>query len=208
MNLGVILNVGDAIQLRGSAVMQKLGYFKQLYFRYLAKPKSDRQIYQSMAEMDIKNVLEIGITSLERTCNSIQMAHRFCEDPIHYFGIDLFEAGGGQNSVGLKTAHVELKKTGAKIKLMPGDPFSCLSRSVNLIPKIDLLVIGGNCPSDSLSRSWFYLAGLMNPDATLYLEKNSSSGESTLQPMSVEGLQSLAEKSTRVMMPASSRRAA
>ena len=145
--------------------MRKMSFLRQLYSCYLSKPASDRKLYRTAVQFEFRSVVEIGIASIERTCRVLELAHRFAEEPIQYTGIDLFESGvRGTNKIGLKVAHVEFKKTGAKVKLMPGDPFSCLSRSVNLLSGTDLLILGRNVDEESMSRSWFYLPRLIQED--------------------------------------------
>ena len=175
--------------------MKKTGFLKQLYYCYLSKPASDRAIYRLATELEISSVLEIGISSLERTCRMLEISHRFCEQPIHYSGIDMFEAGvEGTAKIGLKLAHVELKKTGAKVKLTPGDPYSSLSRTANLLSGIDLLLIGSHVDEESLSRSWFYIPRILKNDACIMLEKQNANGEISFDELTVQDVEALAEK--------------
>jgi len=175
--------------------MKKTGFLKQLYYCYLSKPASDRAIYRLAAELEINSILEIGISSLERTCRLIEISHRFCEQPIQYTGIDMFEAGAeGTAKVGLKLAHVELKKTGARVKLTPGDPYSSLSRSANLLSNVDLLLVGSHVDEMALSRSWFYIPRILKEDACVMIERTTAGGKTAYDELTVQDVQALAEK--------------
>ncbi len=80
--------------------MRRISYLEQLYYCYFSKPESERKLYQAAVQAKFKNVVEIGISSIERTCRFLKIAHRFSEEPIQYCGIDHFESGvGGQNSL-------------------------------------------------------------------------------------------------------------
>ena len=172
-----------------------MSFLKQLYYCYLSKPASNRLYYRMATQYEVKSVIEIGMTSLERSCRFIEIAHRFVEEPIQYCGIDMFEAGDqGQSKIGLKMAHVELKQTGAKVKLMPGDPFSCLSRSANLLSGADLLIIGGNVDAESMSRSWFYLPRLIH-DESLVLIETMQDGQSVVEEWDYDQVMAKSESS-------------
>lgn len=155
--------------------MRKTSYLKQLYSCYFAKPATDRALFRTAAQFEFRSIVEVGIVSIERTVRLIEIAHRYCELPLEYCGIDLFEAQTrASGNVGLKYAHVELKKTGAKIKLMPGDPYACLSRSANLLSGTDLLIIGKNVDQDSMARSWFYLPRMLHDESLILVEDPQS----------------------------------
>lgn len=175
--------------------MRKMGFLKQLFWCYLGKPASDRSLYRAAVQYDFKSVVEIGISSIERTCRVLELAHRFTEEPVQYTGIDMFESEvRGSNRIGLKVAHVELKKTGAKVKLMPGDPFSCLSRSVNLLSGTDLLIIGKDADAESMKRSWFYLPRMIHED-TLVMIETADGDHVTFEQSDYDSIMKRAEES-------------
>ena len=151
--------------------MRKTSFLKQLYSCYFSKPVHDRLLYRTAAQFEFQSVVEIGISSIERTCRMLEIAHRYTDQPICYTGIDLFDARDGrQQQVGLKFAHVELKKTGAVVKLMPGDPFSSLSRCANLLSGTDLLIVGAEVDQQSMDRSWFYLPRMLHEESHVIIE--------------------------------------
>lgn len=188
--------------------MRKTSFLKQLYYCYLAKPAHDRALYRMAAQFEFNSIVEIGISSIERTCRVLEIAHRFSEQPIQYCGIDLFEANThGQKHVGLKFAHVELKKTGANVKLMPGDPFSCLSRSANLLSGTDLLIIGAQNDEESMSRSWFYLPRMIH-DESLVMIESTVDGQTHFDQCDFDSMMAKSEKSLEAYSRPTQRRAA
>ena len=188
--------------------MRKMSLLKQLYCCYLSKPASDRKLYRAVAQFEINSVVEIGIASIERTCRVLELAHRFSKGTVQYTGIDLFESEiGASNKIGLKVSHVELKATGAKVKLMPGDPFSCLSRSVNLLSGTDLLIIGGNVDEDSMARCWFYLPRLIHEDSLVLIETKDGD-RLTIEESNYDAVMKRADESLNLSNSSSSSRRA
>ncbi|MDB4671189.1 hypothetical protein OAG56_06545 [Mariniblastus sp.] len=176
--------------------MRKLGFLKQIYCCYFSKNTGDRALYRSVVQNETRSILEIGISSISRSVQLLELAHRYQSEPVQYCGIDLFEAkNSNSRQVGYKMAHVELKRTGANIKLLPGDPFSCLSRSVNLLDKVDLLIVGVDYNEDSLDRSWFYLPRMLGPESTVLLEKEGPEGTRMFESRDFSYIEGLAEKS-------------
>lgn len=187
--------------------MRKMSFLKHLYHCYFSKPASDRALYRSVAQFEINSIVEVGISSIDRTVNMLELVHRYTEQPVQYTGIDLFESEvRGSNKIGLKVAHVEFKKTGAKVKLMPGDPFSCLSRSVNLLGGTDLLIIGKNVDAESMSRSWFYVPRMLHEDSLVMIETQSED-QVSWEESDYDAMSKRAEQSLEVT-PARSRRLA
>ena len=72
---------------------------------------------------------------------------------IHYTGIDLFESHTDPRAgISLKAAHCRLAKTGVRLRLLPGDPYSALARAANTLTGTDLIVVSANVDPDSLAR--------------------------------------------------------
>lgn len=187
--------------------MRKMSFFRQLCCCYFSKPASDRRLYRTAVEFEFKSVVELGISSIERSCRLLELAHRYCDEPINYTGIDLFESDvSGTNRIGLKVAHVELKKTGAKVKLMPGDPFSCLSRSANLLSGTDLLIIGQNVDEESMSRSWFYIPRMIHEDSLVMIESREGD-ELRWEQADYGEMMRRAEQTVQISTPAARRAA-
>ncbi|MHC4401170.1 MAG: hypothetical protein ACYTG0_15965 [Planctomycetota bacterium] len=113
---------------------------------------------------------------------------------IQYAGVDLFEARSSRDGPGmmLKTAHRLLTRTGARIQLVPGDPFSALSRAANRLAGTELVVISARQDIHSLARAWFFLPRMLAPGAEVWAEKMSRpEGRLVLRQLAAEEIAEL-----------------
>jgi hypothetical protein len=143
------------------------------YLSYFAKPAGDRLIYRAIVRGRAKRVLEIGIGSAVRACRMIETMRRTSDgDGVSYCGIDQFELSRGHNSatLSLKAAHCKLQRTGARVRLVPGDPFSALAAMANTIGACDVIVIAAGHDVDSLGRAWFYVPRLLHSTTQVFAE--------------------------------------
>jgi len=69
---------------------------------------------------------------------------------VSYVGVDLFEdrstADAAAQRISLKAAHRLLCSSGARVRLLPGDPYSVLARAANHLGKADLVVVSSELP--------------------------------------------------------------
>ena len=108
---------------------------------------------------------------------------------ILYTGVDLFEAREGPGLT-LKTAHRMLRSTGARIQLLPGDPFTVLSRSANALSGTDLVVISDRQDQDSLARGWFYLPRMLHENSSVFIEGPSiQSGKQAMRQIPLQEIE-------------------
>jgi hypothetical protein len=118
---------------------------------------------------------------------------------IRYTGIDRFEARTPSDGPGLsvKAAHRMLSGTGARVQLLPGDPFSALARAANNLAGSELVVISAGHDPRSLARAWFYLPRMLAAGSCVMIEKRSGpEGEVSLRRMSAEHINRLADAAT------------
>jgi hypothetical protein len=114
---------------------------------------------------------------------------------MHYAGIDLFELSSdvGPPKLSLKSAHCKLKPTGAKVRLVPGDPFTALARSANEIGACDVIVVAGGHDPDALGRAWFYIPRLLHPGTQVFVERvGEAANVSVFELLSHEEIRRLA----------------
>lgn len=167
-----------------------------LYLSYLSKPVSDRLIYRTMSRQRVLKIVEMGVGRCQRAAHMIEAAgFNAPTAEIQYTGIDLFEARSVADGPGitLKTAHRLLKPTGAKIRLLPGDPFSALSRAANSLGNTDLVVISADQDPHSLARAWFYMPRMLHPGSLVYREERRSGIQApTLRQVSLAEINQLA----------------
>lgn len=177
------------------------GFLRSLYLRYFSQPKSDRALYKLLKKQPVRKFLELGIGVGERTLRVLE--HCPGSDETSYTGIDMFEArqNGDGPGLTLKEAHKLLSATGAKVRLVPGDPMSALSRSANAIGKQDLIVISADQDRESLAKAWFYVPRLLSETTQVFLEERHE-GVTTLRTVLHDEIATLATP------PSKSRRAA
>lgn len=167
-----------------------------LYLAYFSKPICDRKLVRLIRQHRIRRILEIGVGEAVRTRRMISVAQRYSpEGEVRYTGIDPFESRTANDSPGLtlKLAHRLLKATGAQVQLVPGDPFSALSRTANSLTDTELVVISSDQDGDSLARAWHYLPRTLSPEAFVFVERlEPVRGVAFLQEIDSEELQRLA----------------
>ena len=130
----------------------------------------------------------------------IEAAGRYhARQEIRFTGIDLFESRCSADGPGvsLKLAHRLLGATGAKVLLVPGDPYSALARAANAIGQVDVIVVSARLDPDSLAGCWFYVPRLLHPDTAVFLEESAAGGGTTLRPVDHAEIESWAGATAR-----------
>jgi hypothetical protein len=144
------------------------------YFTYFSQPSSDRIIYRLIRKHRVRKILELGIGAGRRTVRMLEAAGRGnTAGPASYTGVDLFEMRSptGPKGLSLKLVHRQLRATGAKVRLVPGDPFAALARSANEIGPCDLIVISADQDRESLAKAWFYVPRMLHATTQVCLEE-------------------------------------
>lgn len=148
-----------------------------LYLSHLSQPAIDRPIYRAIRQRPVQKIVELGMGDCRRTLRMLEVAgiHRPSAG-ICYAGIDLFEMRnpGGPPGVTLKRAFQLLRATGARIRLIPGDPFTALSRAANLLGATDLLVVSADLDPDSLALAWYYVPRMLHANSRVFLAEAPS----------------------------------
>jgi hypothetical protein len=154
--------------------------WKILYLARFSKPKSDRLIYRTMLRQKPRRIVELGLAHGQRALRLIDVAARYLpREQIHYIGIDPFEDRSAGEGAGLTLlqAHRLLKASGARIQLVPGNPWETLIRMANHLGPVDLLLISGDVPQDERhAGGWFYVSRLLH-DKTVIFRDVPASGE-------------------------------
>lgn len=151
------------------------------HLAHLSKPIENRPIFQEILKGSIRRILEVGVGKGERSERIIRAAARFRPaGELSFTGIDLFEARRSTHGVGLplKLVYRMLAKTGAKIRLVPGDAFSGIVRVANSLPCTDLIVISGCQERQLLDKAWYYFPRMMHDRTVVFLQKPCRIGES------------------------------
>lgn len=156
---------------------------RQLYLAWFSTPASDRTYYRLIRKHRIRKVLEMGIGTAQRAGRLIETARQTHPDgQVTYTAIDLFEARSATDGPGiaLKAAHRRLASSGARVRLVPGDPWTALARTANGLGTYDLIIISADQPRDQLARAWFYLPRLLADGALVFIEQRSGPGGAVL----------------------------
>ncbi|HAN99730.1 MAG TPA: hypothetical protein DCQ98_20920 [Planctomycetaceae bacterium] len=154
-------------------------WLHHLWLTRFSKPKGERILFRTIKERPVRSVLEIGVGDLTRAERLIRFAGSFLPNgELRYTVVDLFEGRPDPSTgVSLKEAHGRLKQLDAKIKVIPGDPFSALARSANSLPETDLVLIAGDVDRDSLARAWTYLPRTLHQKSRILLATETADGD-------------------------------
>ncbi len=150
---------------------------KRLYLGHLSKPKSDRVIYRNILKQGAGSIVELGMGSLQRTLNLIELAQVSSgAAKIRYTAIDLFDSRpADMPELKLIQTHRELCKTGAQVKLMPGDE-SVLGQIANSLTNSDLILISSCSDIQSQSQLLFYLPRMVHENSLILQQQTLESG--------------------------------
>lgn len=153
------------------------------YLAYFSRPKSERALYEAVRKAKAASIVELGIGSAQRATRLIEVAQRYRPDAVvRYTGIDLFEARDvASGGLSLKQAHQVLGDRGAKVQLVPGDPFAALSRVANTLTGTDLLLISADQERTALAKAWFYVPRMLHERSLVYVEEQAAKGELALR---------------------------
>lgn len=172
---------------------------RYLYLSYFSKPICDRSLYKAIKQHRPRKILEIGLTSTQRTLRMLDFASRLADGgAMRYSAIDLFEARDkSQPKLSLKEVHKELKAAGIQPQLIPGDPAGALTRSANALPETDLILISAANDDATLASAWFFFPRMLHAGSLVLRQVVDATGQTTLQPVSAEQIRQLASSSRR-----------
>jgi hypothetical protein len=144
------------------------------YLAYLSKPKADRLLYKVVRRTPPQSIVELGVgTGLRSQRLLEQVLERHAATAVRYTGIDMFEARPKERpGMALKQAHAMFKPFGVKSQLIPGDPFSALSRAANGLPQTDLVIIAADQDAESLTRAWMFVPRMLHDKSLIYREES------------------------------------
>lgn len=148
-------------------------FWQCFWWSNFAQLAEDRCCYRLIQKHKFCSILEIGLEDGTRSQRMIQVALRAAGiRPVHFFGIDLFEANTNPDyeALTLKEAHTRFSALGARVKLVPGDAYSALVRVANQLKDVELVVIGCEQNPEMLQKCWHYLPRVLAPNAIVLLQ--------------------------------------
>jgi hypothetical protein len=168
---------------------------KYLYWSRLAKPVADRDVYRWVRKQRPRHIVELGVGTAIRTRRLFEiLLQDVPAAEVRYAGIDLFEARPAHApGLPLKQMHTLLKPIGIKVQLIPGDPFTALSRAANGLTKTDLLIISADQDAESLARAWIYVPRMLLPESRVLLETGTN-GQTTFLPLTLSEVEQRASQ--------------
>lgn len=154
-------------------MLRELLDLKYLYLAYFSQPAADRILYRAIRRNKVRRILEVGVGTGDRAQRMIALALRNkSAEPVEYTGIDLFESRREHDGISLKLAHRMLSQTAARVRLVPGDAFSALSRTANVLANnTDLIIVSADQDADSLAKAWFYVPRMLHARSLVYREE-------------------------------------
>ena len=141
--------------------MNAATFWNALFWTRFSQPRHDRALFQRVQRIKPVRIVELGVGDTSRATRTIRLAQRFTKETIQYCGIDLFEARP-EGGVSLKDAHQSLSKTGAKIRLVPGDVMSALGRTANVLTNTDLLIFDANNSQAEVEHAFHFLPRMVH----------------------------------------------
>jgi hypothetical protein len=145
-----------------------------------------------MFRQQSRKIVELGLGMAQRAARMIDVAARYApREEIHYIGIDPFEDRSAAETPGLTliNAHRLLKPTGARIRLIPGNPWEALIRSANHIGPVDLLIISADGrQSEPFPQFWSYVPRLLHPKTVVFREILTDGGAKGIEEVDYQDL--------------------
>ena len=108
--------------------------------------------------------------------------HASPQADVHYVGMDLFEGRTESNGPGLslKAAYQLLRRTGARVQLVPGDLSTGLVRMANSLGKVDLLILPAELDPPAFERLWFFVPRMLHGRSVVFVERRLDDGQTSL----------------------------
>ncbi|MEZ6073989.1 MAG: hypothetical protein R3C10_27845 [Pirellulales bacterium] len=180
---------------------------RYIWVSHFAKPATLRRLHRTIRRRQVKRILEFGIGDCSRAVALTRTAAMpGGAGEVTYAAVDLFEArpalhiaadvdsGDGTEAtppLSLKDAYRRLKQTGAQVRLLPGDPYSALSRGANDLGQVDLIVLGAEQSPESLGDAWFYVPRLLHEQTEIWTVRRDEAGELIHAPLPLSEVDAL-----------------
>jgi len=166
---------------------------KDLHHRYFSSPKSDRLIYRVVQRQAATRLVEIGMDNICRSCRLIWQAQFASSGSgIEYTALDPFDSRPPEwPPLKLIETHRQLCRTGAKIKLVPGDTNSAIARVANSLLNSDLILIDLGRELPGQAQLWFYLPRMLHDRSLVFHRAATGSGKFYWKRLSIEKIRML-----------------
>lgn len=166
-----------------------------LHLACISQPAHERRLYRAIYRGKLRRILELGVGPANRAQRMIAVASmNWPVEEITYAGLDPFEGRSIADGPGLslKLAHRMLSSTGAKVRLVPGDPSEALARVANSLQDSDLVVLSSLISPEQLQKVWFWMPRLLHPGSRVFKEQRAAPDLRVLTEMPLTEIQALA----------------
>lgn len=158
--------------------MKFAGRIRCVYYAYFSQPQHERVLFRAIKRARPSCIVEIGLGDLLRATRLIEYAHALLERPVSYTGIDLFEARPDtEDRLSLKNAYRQLQSSGAKVRLLPGDPLNALRATANGLGGTDLLIVSSRVNAESMQQAWSFIPRMLHQDSVVMVEHHRLENE-------------------------------
>lgn len=139
-------------------------------------------------------ILEVGMADQQRAQAMIEAAQAHCAAAdVYYTGIGPFESDpAAPGGLVLRDVHKSLRHTGAKVRLIPGQPLEALVAWANALGQFDLIVFALGVDPQSHPRACFFLPRLLHSGTEVYRECATDEGAIVLEKLDRPTIDALA----------------
>ncbi len=175
-----------------------VSWLKYAHLAHFAKPCSERPLYRLVRRHKVCRIVEVGLSNVERSVALVGVAQRYAADgQVAYTGLDWFDTRSPDlPKLTLKQTHCQLQATGARIRLVPGEPAQSLAAVANAHLHTGLLVISAAVADSSLASTWFYVPRMLDATSLVLRERLDAAGEPEFEPLSPQQIAAFAQQST------------
>ncbi len=151
--------------------MSAANLIKYLHLTYFSKTREERIVFRNIRKLGVGHIVEIGVGTGQLARQMIKLAvDGTSRSKVRYTGIDEFEMRDDPASgLDLRVAYQTLKPSDARIRLVPGDPFTALARHANTLLDTDLLVVRADQDPASMARAWFYVPRMLHDNSVVFV---------------------------------------
>jgi hypothetical protein len=173
-------------------------WFRYAYLAYWSRPKSIRKLYRLVKRHQVCRIVEVGISDIRRAAALVEVAQRYATQTIEYTGIDWFDSREVPlERLSLKEAHRLLRPTGAKVRLVPGEPAASLAAAANAHQNTDLIVIAHTITDKELVPVWFYLPRMLHENSIVLRERQEGDEQPSFSPLTRAQVSAWATRDSR-----------
>ena len=150
----------------------------EFFYMLLKGPKRYKHLYKSIKFLKANTLLEIGVWNGDRAKKMIEVAKKYNEGTIRYYGFDLFEDLSKDqylkemSKIPPTKEYVQNKLTleGVEVHLFSGNTLDTLPKEINEMPTMDFVFIDGGHSNETILNDWIYCSKLIGPKSVVIFD--------------------------------------